>query len=202
MTESTWSSARWQTGMEACHFGSRGRGSRGAGRQEIGNDKETLFFGGWGGSGMCDWSNGSTLNEGGGKDNHERMWYEEKNKERKKRFWKMQVWRRSESRTLKWQREDRKLSRSTTGLPRQLPEGQSDAIGPQHLLDADNSALRILLLTPPVLPDCRCSIKLQQGLAQNELWEITYVFLDENGLNYRPLMSKDRFKKLYLIQNC
>lgn len=35
--------------MEVCHFGGGGRGSRGAGRQEIGKDKETAFFGGGGG---------------------------------------------------------------------------------------------------------------------------------------------------------
>lgn len=49
--------------MEACHFGSGGRGSRGAGQQEIGNDKETGFFWGGGvGSGMYDWSNSLKLN--------------------------------------------------------------------------------------------------------------------------------------------
>lgn len=54
MTNSTWSSARWRTVMEACHFGSRGRGSRRAGGQEIGNGKQTEFFGG---GGMYDSSN-------------------------------------------------------------------------------------------------------------------------------------------------
>lgn len=78
----------------------------------------------------------------------------------------MQLWRRNGSSRLKKRRErkDGKLSRTTSGLPLQLPEGQSDAIKPQHLSDADSSAIRGHPWTPPhPLPT-----HTHTALAQNE----------------------------------
>lgn len=55
------------------------------------------------------------------------------------------------------ERKDRKLSRTSSGLPLQLPEGQSDAIGPQHLSDADSSAIRGHPLTPTEEAPSNCN---------------------------------------------